>query len=61
MDARIFQDEPMNIRAQMLEIPLAERLSYDAGEEPFLPQFRGAQRAQPGRHRRASSRPWPSV
>jgi hypothetical protein len=26
MDARIFSDEPMNIRAEMLEMPMADRL-----------------------------------
>jgi propionate CoA-transferase len=41
MDARIFRDEPMNIRGQMLEIPLAERLNYDAGQNLFFVNFEG--------------------
>ena len=41
MDARIFRDEPMNIRGQMLEIPLAERLNYDAGKNLFFVNFEG--------------------
>jgi propionate CoA-transferase len=41
MDARIFSDEPMNIRPQMLEIPMAERLSYDAGKNIFFLNFEG--------------------
>ena len=41
MDSRIFQDEPMKIRSQMLEIPLAERLSYDAGKNLFFLNFEG--------------------
>jgi propionate CoA-transferase len=41
MDARIFRDEPMNIRPQMLEIPLAERLTYDAGKNLFFVNFEG--------------------
>jgi propionate CoA-transferase len=41
MDARIFRDEPMAIRGQMLEIPLAERLTYDAGKNLFFVNFEG--------------------
>lgn len=41
MDARIFSEEPMNIRPQMLEIPLAERLTYDAGKNLFFVNFEG--------------------
>ena len=41
MDSRIFQDEPMKIRAQMLEIPMTERLSYDAGKNLFFLNFEG--------------------
>jgi propionate CoA-transferase len=41
MDARIFQDEPMNIRADMLEIPLDKRLSYDAAHNLFFINFQG--------------------
>ena len=41
MDARIFADEPMGIRPQMLEIPMAQRLSYDAGKNMFFLNFAG--------------------
>ncbi len=41
MDARIFTDEPMNIRADMLSMPMAERLSYDAGKNLFFVNFAG--------------------
>ena len=41
MDARIFSDAPMNIRPQMLEKPLAERLSYDAAQQLFFLDFSG--------------------
>ena len=41
MDARIFVDEPMNIRAEMLEMPLAERLTYDAAQDLFFVDFAG--------------------
>jgi propionate CoA-transferase len=41
MDARIFTDEPMNLRAEMLERPLAERLAYDPGQNLFFLDFAG--------------------
>ncbi len=41
MDARIFRDAPMNIRPQMLEIPMSERLTYDAGKNLFFVNFDG--------------------
>ncbi len=41
MDPRIFCDEPMNLRPQMLEIPLPERLAYDAGKNLFFVNFAG--------------------
>lgn len=41
MDARIFSDEPMNLRPEMLEVPLAQRLSYDAGQNLFFVDFSG--------------------
>ncbi len=41
MDARIFVDEPMNIRAEMLEMPLAERLTYDPAQDLFFVDFAG--------------------
>jgi len=41
MDSRIFQDEPMKIRAEMLEIPLPDRLHYDAEKNLFFLNFEG--------------------
>ena len=41
MDARIFADEAMGIRPQMLEIPMGQRLSYDAGKNLFFINFAG--------------------
>jgi propionate CoA-transferase len=41
MDARIFTDEPMNIRGEMLERPLAERLAYDPAQNLFFLDFAG--------------------
>ena len=41
MDARIFAEGPMNIRPDMLERPLAERLSYDAAQNLFFLDFSG--------------------
>jgi propionate CoA-transferase len=41
MDARIFSDEPMGIRSAMLEMPLDERLSYDAAKNVFFVNFAG--------------------
>ena len=41
MDARIFIDAPMNIRAEMLERPLAERLAYDPAQNVFFLDFAG--------------------
>ncbi|WP_291994591.1 acyl CoA:acetate/3-ketoacid CoA transferase [Candidatus Accumulibacter sp. ACC003] len=41
MDARIFRDEPMKLRPEMLEIPMAERLTYDAGKNVFFLNFEG--------------------
>jgi propionate CoA-transferase len=41
MDARIFTDAPMSIRAEMLERPLAERLSYDPAQNLFFVDFAG--------------------
>jgi propionate CoA-transferase len=41
MDARIFTDEPMHIRAEMLERPLAERLTYDPAQNLFFLDFAG--------------------
>ncbi|MBS1191857.1 MAG: acyl CoA:acetate/3-ketoacid CoA transferase [Rhodocyclaceae bacterium] len=41
MDPRIFRDEPMDIRPRMLEIPLADRLTYDPGQNLFFVNFEG--------------------
>ena len=41
MDPRIFREEPMGIRSQMLEIPLDQRLSYDARQNLFFVNFEG--------------------
>ncbi|MCL2344864.1 MAG: acyl CoA:acetate/3-ketoacid CoA transferase [Desulfobulbus sp.] len=41
MDARIFAEEPMEIRADLLERPLPERLTYNAGQNLFLLDFSG--------------------
>ncbi len=41
MDSRIFQDEPMKIRAEMLEIPLPDRLHYEAEKNLFFLNFEG--------------------
>jgi propionate CoA-transferase len=41
MDARIFTEAPMNIRPEMLERPLSERLSFDAGQNLFFVDFAG--------------------
>ena len=41
MDPRIFRDEPMKLRAQMLALPLAERLSYDVAKNILFINFEG--------------------
>ncbi len=41
MDARIFADGPMHMRAGMLERPLADRLSYDPAQNLFFVDFSG--------------------
>jgi propionate CoA-transferase len=41
MDARIFADGPMHMRAGMLERPLAERLAYDPAQNLFFVDFSG--------------------
>jgi hypothetical protein len=48
---RIFSDEPMNIRAEMLERPLAERLSYDPAQNLFFLDFAGLNQCAASRHR----------
>lgn len=41
MDARIFSEEAMNIRPEMLEIPMHERLTYDPAKNLFFVDFAG--------------------
>jgi propionate CoA-transferase len=41
MDSRIFREEPMRLRAEMLEMPLAERLAYDADKNILFLNFEG--------------------
>jgi propionate CoA-transferase len=41
MDPRIFRDEPMKLRSQLLALPLAERLSYDAAKNILFINFEG--------------------
>ena len=41
MDPRIFAPEPMGLRPGLLEIPLDQRLSYDAGQNVFFVNFEG--------------------
>jgi propionate CoA-transferase len=41
MDARIFRAEPMELREQLLEAPLEQRLTYDADSNLFFVNFEG--------------------
>ena len=41
MDARIFSDDPMKLRQQLLGMPMSERLSYDADKNLFFIDFAG--------------------
>jgi propionate CoA-transferase len=41
MDARIFDDDGMGLRADMLSLPLEQRLVYDPGKELFFVNFEG--------------------
>lgn len=41
MDERIFREQPMQLRRQLLEIPLARRFSYDAEKNQFFINFEG--------------------
>ena len=41
MDARIFSPEPMGLRGAMLEIPVDQRLIYDADSNTFFINFEG--------------------
>jgi len=41
MDARIFRDEPMNMREDMLALPLEQRFAYDEKHQLFFLNFEG--------------------
>ncbi|MGL1834321.1 acyl CoA:acetate/3-ketoacid CoA transferase [Rhodocyclaceae bacterium SMB388] len=41
MDARIFRDEPMGLREDLLSLPLDQRLTYDAEHDLFFVNFEG--------------------
>lgn len=41
MDARIFREEPMGIRPELLEKPMSERLTYDPAQNLFFLDFSG--------------------
>ena len=41
MDPRIFRPEAMNLKEDLLEVPLAERLSYDPEDNLFFVNFEG--------------------
>ena len=41
MDARIFRNEPMGMREDMLALPLAQRFTYDEKHQLFFVNFAG--------------------
>ncbi len=41
MDERIFAEAPMNLRAELLDVPFEERFSYDAEGNLFFVNFEG--------------------
>jgi propionate CoA-transferase len=41
MDARIFRREPMQLREDMLRLPLEQRFAFDAGQGLFFANFEG--------------------
>ena len=41
MDARVFTDDPMKMRQDLLAMPMSERLSYDEDKNLFLIDFAG--------------------
>jgi len=41
MEARIFSDDPMQLRQELLAMPMSERLSYDANKNLFFIDFSG--------------------
>jgi propionate CoA-transferase len=47
MDARIFLDQPMGLRDRMLELPLSERITYDAARDILFLNFEGLKIGKP--------------
>lgn len=47
MDARIFRPEAMNLKNDLLEVPLAERLTYDPEDNLFFVNFEGLEIKKP--------------
>jgi propionate CoA-transferase len=41
MDYRIFQDPPMDLKSDLMTVPLSERLAYDPDENFFFINFEG--------------------
>ena len=41
MDGRIFQEPPMNLKSDLMSVPLSERLAYDPDENLFFVNFEG--------------------
>jgi propionate CoA-transferase len=41
MDSRIFQEPPMNLKPDLMSVPLSERLAYDPDENFFFINFEG--------------------
>jgi propionate CoA-transferase len=41
MDHRIFQEPPMNLKSDLMSVPLSERLAYDPDENFFFINFEG--------------------
>ena len=41
MDERLFADEPMNLRPELLELPFEERLAYNPDGNVFFVNFEG--------------------
>lgn len=47
MDERIFRDSSISLRAEMLRIPLEQRLNYDAAKNVFFVNFEGLEVRSP--------------
>ncbi len=41
MDSRIFQEPPMNLKSDLISVPISERLAYDPDENFFFINFEG--------------------